>query len=127
MKQKKEQMRLASRAGSSQSSTPDLVRLMGGISKRAGRLKKGAPDSVIAIYKDRLTYTFIMEDEVASIHFDRSRGEIFFRGHNIARMNLKSDERKALIALIGVLEEDEQGHEFKEAYSATLDRVLADK
>lgn len=100
---------------------------MGGVSKRAGKIKKGAPDSVIAIYKNRLTYTFIMENEVASIHYDRSRGEIFFRGHNIAHMELGSRERKALIALIGVLEEDEQGREFKDSYSATLDRVLADK
>jgi hypothetical protein len=127
MREKKEQMGLASRAGSTQHSTPDLVRLMGGVSKRAGKIKKGAPDSVIAIYKNRLTYTFIMENEVASIHYDRSRGEIFFRGHNIAHMELGSRERKALIALIGVLEEDEQGREFKDSYSATLDRVLADK
>ena len=127
MKVKREQMRLASRAGTSQHSTPDLVRLMAGMSKRAGKMRRGAPDSVIAIYKDRLTYTFIMENEVASIHFDRSRGEIFFRGHNIARMGLGSKERKALIALIGVLEEDEKGREFSAAYSATLDRVLADK
>ncbi len=127
MKEKREQMGLASREGSMQHSTPDLLRLMRGISKRAGKLEKGAPDSVIAIYKERLTYTFIMESEVASIHFDRSRGEIFFRGHNIARMKLGPEQRKALIALIGVLEEDEKGREFKEAYSATLDRVLADK
>ena len=127
MREKKQNTRLASHAGSSQHSTPDLVRLMGGISKRAGKTKKGAPDSVIAIYRERLTYTFIMDDQVASIHFDKSRGEIFFRGRNISHMELEPNQRKALISLIGVLEEDEQGRAFRDSYSATLDRVLADK
>jgi hypothetical protein len=127
MRDRKEQTRVAEHAGSSQQSTPDLVRLMGGASRRAGGLKRGLPDSVIAIYRDRLTYTFIMEQEVASIHFDRSRGEIFFRGHNIRHMNLEPAQRKALIALIGVLEEDKEGRSFRDGYSATLDRILADK
>lgn len=103
------------------------MRLMGGASRRGGALRKGMPDSVIAVYKDRLTYTFIMDKEVASIHYDRSREEIFFRGHNIRHMELGPSHRKALIALIGVLEEDEKGRPFCDAYSATLDRILADK
>lgn len=126
MTEKRKDMKPVAREGSSQYSTPDLVRLMGGMSKRAGR-KRGAPDSVIAVYKNRITYTFIMDKEVASIHFDMSRGEIFFRGHNISHMDLDSKQRKALIALIGVLEEDEDGRKFRDAYSATLDSVLADK
>ncbi len=126
MREKRKGMKLVSREGSSQSSTPDLVRLMGGVSKRAGA-RKGAPDSVIAAYKNRITYTFIMDKEVASIHFDMSRGEIFFRGHNISHMSLSLKQRKALIALIGVLEDDEEGRKFRDAYSATLDSVLADK
>ena len=127
MREKKEHVTVAESAGSTQHSAPDLIRLMRGRSRHAGRIERGEPDSVIAVYKDRLTYTFIMNDDVASIHFDRSRGEIFFRGHNISYMDLSSDERKSLISLIGVLEGDEEGREFLSAYSATLDRVLADK
>ncbi|MFH1830209.1 MAG: hypothetical protein ABH871_05485 [Pseudomonadota bacterium] len=127
MREKKERLTVAENAGSTQHSAPDLIRLMRGVSRHAGQLKKAAPDSVIAIYKDRLTYTFIMNEEVASIHFDRSKGEIFFRGHNISHMDLGAQERKSLISLIGVLEEVEGGTEFLSAYSATLDRVLADK
>lgn len=127
MRERKEQIKTSERTGSSQQSTPDLVRLMGGASRRAGSLKRGLPDSVIAIYRERLTYTFILNQEVASIHFDRSRGEIFFRGHNIRHMELEPAQRKALIALIGVLDEDHEGRAFRDAYSATLDRILADK
>ncbi len=127
MRGKKEHVSVAEMSGSSQHSAPDLIRLMRGKSRHAGKVERGEPDSVIAVYKDRLTYTFIMNDEVASIHFDRARGEIFFRGHNISYMELSPDERKSLISLIGFLELDDEGREFLPAYSATLDRVLADK
>ncbi|MFA4875767.1 MAG: hypothetical protein WC956_01035 [bacterium] len=111
-----------------QSQSPlDLIRMMGGKARRVGEGVKGAPDSMLAVYKDRLTYTFIMDDEVASIHFDRAKNEIFFRGHNIAHMELTEKQREALMALEEVLKADEQGKEFLSAYSATLGRCLADK
>jgi hypothetical protein len=123
MRSKREDLRLSE----TQHSAPDLMRLMRGVSRHARQIKRTAPDSVIAIYRDRLTYTFIMNDDVASIHFDRSRGEIFFRGHNIAHMDLSADQRRSLISLLGILEADEEGRDFLSAYSATLDSVLADK
>ena len=108
-------------------SSLDLVRMMGGRSRHAGRGPQRAPDSVIAVFKDRVTYTFIMDEEVASIHFDRRRGEIFFRGHNIKNMHLSQKQVKALNVMREVLEADKQGRELYPAYSATLDRLLADK
>ncbi len=105
----------------------ELIRMMEGKSRRVEGGEKSSADSMLAVYKDRLTYTFILDDEVASIHFDRSRGEIFFSGHNIAHMELNTKQRGALLALTGILEADEQGKEFLSAYCATLDRYLADK
>ncbi len=86
-----------------------------------------AADSMLAVYKGRLTYTFILRKEVASIHFDRDRQEIFFRGHNIKNMELSHEQMKALENLKGILAEDEQGRDFLIGYGATLDMVLADK
>jgi hypothetical protein len=105
----------------------DLIRLMGGRSKPAGPGVRERPDSVLAVYKDRFTYTFIMNDEVASIHFDRRRGEIFFRGHNISHMDLSAPQRMALVGMEEVLAADEHGKSLCGAYSATLARLLADK
>lgn len=105
----------------------DLLRHMGGRAHRVrdGREKK--VDCMLAVYKDRLTYTFILENEVASIHFDSGRGEIFFRGHNISHLELTEEQRKALLELRIILEEDLEGRELLPRYVATLDRVLADK
>jgi hypothetical protein len=45
---------------------------------------------------ERLTLTFFMGDQVASIHFDLFRREIFFKGHNVKNMTLTPDQWLAL-------------------------------
>jgi hypothetical protein len=96
---------------------------------RAQKVKgrHGAADSMLAVYKDCLTYTFILEREVASIHFDRLRGEIFFKGHNLRNMELSEKQIEALNGLKTVLAEDHRARPFLSDYSATLGRYLADK
>lgn len=84
-------------------------------------------DSRLAVFRDRVTYTFIIDGEVASIHFDRRRGEIFYKGHNIANMELAEAQRRLLKGFIGVLMADPQGEPFMVEYTATLNRLLADK
>ncbi len=85
-----------------------------------------AVDSMLAVYKDRLTYTFILDREVASIHFDRMRGEIFFKGHNIRNMELTARQKQALEDLKAVLMKNEKGRSYLSDYSATLAKHLAD-
>lgn len=97
---------------------------------RAQKVKaKGiaATDSMLAVYKDCLTYTFILDREVASIHFDRMRSEIFFKGHNINNIELTSRQMQALNDLKAVLAQDKRALPFLSDYSATLGRFLADK
>jgi len=108
-------------------SSSELLRMMGGKSRHAGKGAKRSADSVIAVYRNRVTYTFIMDGEVASIHYDRRRHEIFFRGHNIRNMELSDKQKGALEAMKRVLAADEQGRAFLQSYSATLGRLLADK
>ena len=95
--------------------------------KRVGVKGMAGTDSLLAVYKDNLTYTFILDREVASIHFDRMRGEIFFRGHNIRNMELTGRQMQALKDLQLVLAQDERGLPFLSDYKATLGKHLADK
>src|SRR5438046_1397485 len=64
----------------------EVAGIVGGVARRVPDATGRPADSMLAVYKDRLTYTFILEAEVASIHFDSRRQEIFFRGHNIRFM-----------------------------------------
>jgi hypothetical protein len=106
----------------------DLWRLMGGKSHKVGESGQMPPvDSMLAIHEGRATYTFILDDEVASIHFDLQRGEIFFKGHNIAHLDLTSSQKEALIRMKAVLAGDPKAQKLYSAYCATLDRCLADK
>lgn len=103
----------------------DLWRLMGSGGK-SKRVEEGAKDSLLAVFKDRLTYTFIMGREVASIHFDRSRREIFFKGHNIRNLKLEAGQIEVLYSLKEVLRQDKRGEPFLTEYEATLRRILAE-
>jgi hypothetical protein len=105
----------------------DLYKKSGAVAQKVKEKGRVAADSMLAVYQDRLTYTFIMDHEVASIHYDRQRGEIFFKGHNIRNMDLDDEHRQALMDLAHVLKAEERGKEFSSDYGATLARLLADK
>lgn len=83
-------------------------------------------DSMLVFFKAKLTYTCIVGHEVASIHFDRDRREIFYRGHNIQNMTLDEGKQKLLKGLIMLLAADEKGRDFVADYAATLQKLLAD-
>lgn len=104
----------------------ELWRHMGGESRRAEEGGKRPPDSMLAVFKDRATYTFILDDDVASIHFDRRRGEIFFKGHNIHNLKLTESQINALKHAKEVFLNDPKAKKLFNDYSATLARLLAD-
>lgn len=104
----------------------DLWRHMGGQSHRVPEQGQPPPDSMLAAYGDRVTYTFIMEEEVASIHFDRRRQEIFFKGHNVRHLEMTDPQLNALNHLKEVIKNDPKAKSLFSDYCATLDRFLAD-
>lgn len=128
MKKTQENLEVAKEDASAGHTSPlDLIRLMGGRAHRVGGGRERSPDSMLAVYKNRLTYTFILDDEVASIHYDHQKGEIFFRGHNIKHLELNGEQKRALFSLQEILGADSEGKEFLSDYLATLERSLADK
>lgn len=99
---------------------------MGGKTERVTLPGMPAQDSLLAVYKDRLTFTFILGDEVASIHFDRVKNEIYFKGHNIRNFKLTVSQMQALNGLKDILKADEEGKKLLSDYEATLASRLAD-
>ncbi|MBI4125344.1 MAG: hypothetical protein HY466_05390 [Deltaproteobacteria bacterium] len=104
----------------------DLWRLMGGKSRPVRGETRHPADSLLAVYKERLTYTFIFGREVASIHFDRAKREIFFKGRNIRNLQLSAAQKEVLEGFKRVLGADERAIPFLKAYEATLGSLLAD-
>ncbi|OGQ05380.1 MAG: hypothetical protein A3F82_00795 [Deltaproteobacteria bacterium RIFCSPLOWO2_12_FULL_44_12] len=105
----------------------DLWKLMGGKAQRVKSSQMPAQDSLLAVYKDRFTYTFILGKEVASIHFDKTKGEIFFKGHNIKNSELNPEQLMALDGLKTILTQDQRAKHLLSDYQATLGRFIADK
>jgi hypothetical protein len=105
----------------------DRLRSMSTVARKVHPKRQKAVDAMLAVYSGRLTYTFIAGHEVASIHFDKNRGEIFYKGHNIRHMPMGDDVRGYLWELAEILAHDEEGMAYSGDYSATLRKVLTDK
>ena len=89
---------------------------------------QGLPaDSQLISFGDRFTFTFAQGREVGSIHFDRCRGEIFYKGHNIRNMEPEEWQMQILEGLRKTLMHDEQGKAFAEDYARTLDKIVMEK
>lgn len=106
--------------------SPEISGIVGGVTRRVPGPGGVPSDSMLAVYKDRFTYTFIFQDEVASIHFDRRRQEIFFKGHNIRYMELSDDHLRALWNLAEVIAKDREARVYTTAYRETLAHQLVD-
>jgi hypothetical protein len=105
----------------------ELAGILGGVARRVPDAAGRAADSMLAVYKERFTYTFICAEEVASIHFDRRKGEVFLKGHNVKFMTLSEAQTQALWDLAEVLARDREGQRLVAAYRETLASLLADK
>lgn len=105
----------------------DRLRSMSTVARKVHPKRQKAVDAMLAVYSGRLTYTFIAGHEVASIHFDQKRGEIFYKGHNVRSMPMGDEVRGYLWELAEILAHDEEGMAYSSEYSATLRKVLTDK
>ncbi len=115
------------RDSDSTTTTPlDRLRSMSTVARKVQPQKHKAADAMLAVYKGRLTYTFIAGHEVASIHYDQTKGEIFYKGHNIRSLQMAEETRGYLWELAEVLAHDEEGMLYSSEYSATLRKVLTD-
>lgn len=103
----------------------ELMQIHGGRAHKVASIDKNA-DAMLAVYKNRVTYTFVMNKEVASIHYDKDRQKIFFSGHNIINMKLTQKHKDELFNFIKVLADDPEGKILKSSYEATLGGLLTD-
>lgn len=86
--------------------------------------KHGVYDGKMFHTKDKVTYTFVANEEVVSLHFDRSRQTIFYKGHSIFNIELKPEQVGYLEQFREVLEEDPETNNMVHAYNKVLHAYL---
>lgn len=94
----------------------------------------GASESTAAYFKearlflgkDRATLTFYVDQEVASIHYDLLRDEIFYKGHNVKNMTMTQGQWVSLKKFSEYLAEDPRAERLNEAYRACLEHLMTD-
>lgn len=72
---------------------------------------------------DKVTYTFVDNEEVLSLHFDKSKKAIFYKGHNISNVSLGPDQWRHLEIFQTTLAGDPKVQDFVEPYKETLQSI----
>lgn len=50
--------------------------------------KNGYYDGKVFFSQDRATYTFVYQNEVIVLHFDLTKGQIYFKGHKLTSLDI---------------------------------------
>ena len=91
------------------------------------RQKRMPQDSHLISFGERVTYTFALGADVASIHYDQGRGKLFYKGHRISSENMEPWLEKLLQHFKSVLADSEYSERFLEGYTRLLDKLLVKK
>jgi hypothetical protein len=73
---------------------------------------------------DRLTYTYRYSNEVMSLHFDKNKGEIFHRGHNLHNIGVTGTIAEQLLNFQKVIEQSKYRKSFLKEYIAAIEKLL---
>ncbi len=88
------------------------------------RHKRVPQDSHLVSFGDKVTYTFAMGNDVASIHYDQHRGEVFYKGHKVETSRLDAWMIDLLKHFKTILAESEYAEKFLKGYSELLNKKL---
>ena len=88
---------------------------------------EGPLNSQWVTFGSRVTFTFVVGHDVGSIHFDRSRSEIFFKGHNIRNIDVEPWQWQVLEKMRDVLHSHAKLRNFRNPYSRLLDKIVIEK
>lgn len=86
--------------------------------------KNGLYDEKLFYSDDKVTYTFVSGEEVVSLHFDKVKKTIFYKGHNIANLSLNLRQIHHLEQFRNALEKNPEAVVFAAPYSRTLNAWL---
>lgn len=85
--------------------------------------KNGLYDGKLFHSEDKVTYTFLTDQEVVSLHFDLKSGAIFYKGHKLENFELAPEQKQHLQQFLKVLEKPETAV-FAKAYQKAFDHYL---
>lgn len=89
--------------------------------------KDGVLDGKMFHAAEKVTYTFVSNNEVISLHFDRLKQTIFYKGHNINNISLTPTQRSHLDLFKKELSKKGETHSFLRPYTEAFEKFLEKK
>lgn len=88
------------------------------------RQRRMPQDSHLVSFGKRVTYTFAVGHDVASVHYDAGRGELFYKGHRITPQNMEPWLVELLKHFKDVLATSEYSDKFLTSYTELMGKML---
>lgn len=80
-------------------------------------------DSRLVSFGDKVTYTFVIGNDVASIHYDMARGEIFYKGHKVTKGDMETWVVNIFNHFKTVLAKSRYADKFLESYRQLIEKM----
>ncbi len=86
--------------------------------------KHGVLDRKLFHANNKITFTFVANSEVVSLHFDSVRKTIFYKGHNVANLKLTPIQKEQLLQFKKELEKNPETESFAGPYSEVFEKFV---
>lgn len=85
--------------------------------------KNGYYDGKIFYSSDKVTYTFLYQDEVIVLHFDLNRNSLFLKGHKITSLDMRDDLEEFLTMFKACLQDNPKTQKFVKPVDAAVSNL----
>ncbi len=82
-------------------------------------------EAQLFINQDRATMTFCVNNKVSSIHFDKNKGEIYYKGQSLRHMRINPKQEVYLKKFGDYLKKQNVSKEFLQQYQWALSHYLS--
>jgi len=73
---------------------------------------KGNYDGKIHCTDERVTYTFLDHEEVITLHYDKNRKELFYKGHQVTNLTITTKEKEHIEKFLQALKNHPEAKNF---------------
>ncbi len=79
-------------------------------------------DSHLVSFGDKITYTFAVGNDVASIHYDQGRGELFYKGHKMSAETFEPWMHDLFNHFRNVISKSQYADKFLQGYTQLIEK-----
>ena len=86
--------------------------------------KNGSYDGKVFYSADKVTYTFLYEDDVIVLHFDMNRNNLYLKGHKITSLDMRENLEEFLTMFKKSLQDNPKTEKFVKPFDTVVSKLV---